>query len=169
MEIIPLGMEHFPSTNQLYRDVTRDLRKSGIYQWDFFYPNRFIIKSDLKTGNFFGITKDNGVIGAIVIDNKRNEKYENFSWSEPAESSLIIHRLAVHPLSQGKGLGKKLLAYAEEHAMESGFKGIRLDVFSNNPGAVMLYERAGYEERGSVHYPFRKALYKCYEKVLTKK
>ena len=39
-------------------------------------------------------------------------------------------------------------------------------VFNVNDGAVKMYERAGYQERGSVRYPFRSAPYKCFEKMI---
>jgi ribosomal protein S18 acetylase RimI-like enzyme len=81
-------------------------------------------------------------------------------------NSQCLSCMAVHPNHQGKGIGKKLLKFAEDYARNQGFSSIRLDVYTENPSAVSLYEKAGYKEKGEVTFPFRKVPYKCFEKVL---
>ncbi|WP_335571210.1 GNAT family N-acetyltransferase [Neobacillus vireti] len=166
MVIQEMGLKELKEVLQFYREISSDLRKKRIHQWDRYYPNRFIIKADLKKGNLYGILSDKKLIGAVVVDTNQSKKYQELNWEDREGNPLVIHRLAVHPLNQGKGYGKQLLQFAEEYAVINGYTGIRLDVFSVNDGAVKMYERAGYQERGNVRYPFRSAPYKCYEKMI---
>jgi N-acetylglutamate synthase-like GNAT family acetyltransferase len=46
---------------------------------------------------------------------------------KPEESSLYIGKLAVHPATQGQGVGRLLLARAEATARELGLSSLRLE------------------------------------------
>ncbi len=164
MEILSIGREELRAVNQLYAEITSDLRKKGVKQWDRFYPNRFIIKADINNGNLFGFMVGNEVAGAVVLDTNESKKYQDLKWEDCKGRPLVIHRLGVHPQYQGMGYGKQLLQFAEDYAVRNGYTSIRLDVFSLNQGALKMYERAGYQEVGMISFPFRKAPYKCYEK-----
>ncbi len=168
MKIVPIKIDDQKSVVELYKSVTSHLRRSKIHQWDWFYPNRMIIGSDLKEGNLYGVKQDDVVIAAVVVNEKQTARYANVNWIDWSGKPACIHRLAVHPQFQGKGLGKKLLQFAEEHAFMQGHSSIRLDVYSGNPAAVGMYRRAGYKEIGIIHFPFRKLPYFCFEKPLLK-
>ncbi|REE81527.1 acetyltransferase (GNAT) family protein [Paenibacillus taihuensis] len=166
MVIVPLSQEDRKSLMQLYREVTLSLNRTGIRQWDWFYPNRFVIGRDMKRGTLFGIRDGQRVIGAVVVDRRQSSRYAPLLWSDRAGEPACIHRLAVHPSYQGQGIGKRLLQFAEQHAQQSGGTSIRLDVYTGNPGAVGMYRRAGYAEIGRISFPMRKVPYLCFEKLL---
>jgi len=166
MEIKPIGLKQIKEVKGFYADVTTDLRGNGVYQWDRYYPNRFIIKADIKKGNLFGIMNGEKIIGAVAIDTNESKKYRKLIWEDVEGRPLVIHRLAVHPFQQGKGYGKQLLQFAEEYALQNGYSSIRLDVYSQNRGALTMYERSGFQERGTIRFPFRTVPYKCFEKIL---
>lgn len=148
----------------LFKAVTAELQKSGIKQWDRFYPNRFVIGKDLKEQHLFGVKEKGQVIAVITVDQNQSEKYQTIIWEDNAEKAGCIHRLAVHPEHQGKGIGKQLLQFAEKQVRREGLQCIRLDVFSSNPSAISMYEKAGYQKRGQIFFPFRKKPYFCFEK-----
>ncbi|WP_084654198.1 GNAT family N-acetyltransferase [Paenibacillus zanthoxyli] len=77
-----------------------------------------------------------------------------------------MHRLAVDPGHQGKGLGNFLLQYIENFAIEKGYTSVRIDVYKINETAKALYTRNGYKEIGEVRYPLRKHSYITMEKQL---
>ncbi|TBL81421.1 GNAT family N-acetyltransferase [Paenibacillus thalictri] len=166
MLIIPLTMDHYRSLLRLYSAVKRDLRAKRIYQWDWFYPNRFVIRGDIKSEILYGIVRGGVVLGAVALDEQLMQKTAALPWEDTAGRPACIHRLAVHPDHQGKGIGKRLLQFAEVLAGTRGNTSIRLDVYSQNETAVAMYERAGYTERGYVYYPLRKVPYVCMEKSL---
>jgi ribosomal protein S18 acetylase RimI-like enzyme len=55
-----------------------------------------------------------------------------------------VEFIATHPHYTGRGIGTKLLAWAEECAKMQGCTYLSLDVMKKNAGAVRLYERQGY-------------------------
>ncbi|WP_341501487.1 GNAT family N-acetyltransferase [Gallaecimonas sp. GXIMD4217] len=62
------------------------------------------------------------------------------------DNSYYICGMALFPAFRGRGVGKQLLALAEQHAREKGFSKLSLIVFEQNTGAKRLYERSGYRE-----------------------
>ncbi|MBB6691634.1 GNAT family N-acetyltransferase [Cohnella xylanilytica] len=166
MQIEKLVPEDKRRLLKLYRTVTADLRKDGVKQWDLFYPNGFVVKKDLLRGTAFGIRDGGRIVAAVVVDREMSDLYGPLDWEDREGTPACIHRLAVHPELQGRGVGKRLLAFAENEAREIGGTSIRLDVFSGNPGALSLYGKNGYREVGRVRYPMRKLPYFCMEKRL---
>ena len=55
-----------------------------------------------------------------------------------------LYSIAIAAHARGLGLGKQLLARAEASAVEHDCAYLRLEVRTDNPGALALYERTGY-------------------------
>jgi ribosomal protein S18 acetylase RimI-like enzyme len=165
MTIMRLESKDKKGVMSLFRSVTQDLQRQGIHQWDWFYPNGIVIGSDLRNKNLYGLKMDDQVIAAVVLDTKQSSKYAALKWSDIQGKPACIHRLAVRPEYQGKGLGKQLLQFTENLARRQGNSSIRLDVYTGNLSAVSMYSRAGYQQVGELLFPFRKAPYMCFEKL----
>jgi GNAT superfamily N-acetyltransferase len=60
--------------------------------------------------------------------------------------------LLAHPQRQGTGLGRRLMAAAEEHARSLGCRGIDLRVISPRPELVPFYRHLGYSETGTAPF-----------------
>jgi len=63
--------------------------------------------------------------------------------------SLEIQRIYIDMDYQGKGLGARLLQFANERAKALDLKYIWLGVWEKNPDAIRFYQRHGYEIFGS--------------------
>jgi ribosomal protein S18 acetylase RimI-like enzyme len=61
------------------------------------------------------------------------------------ETSGTIPLLAVAPTSQGLGVGKTLIGYAENWAKGLGCRLLHLEVFSNNRNAKGFYQNLGFQ------------------------
>lgn len=61
------------------------------------------------------------------------------------EPSAHLEAIALEPSAEGRGIGKALLATAEESAKAHGALTMTLHVFAVNERARGLYERAGYD------------------------
>ncbi|NRF90172.1 GNAT family N-acetyltransferase [Paenibacillus frigoriresistens] len=166
MTIMRLESNDKSGVMSLFRSVTQDLKRKGIHQWDRFYPNGIVIGRDLRNKNLFGISMDAQIVAVVVLDTKQSAKYSALQWSDTQGKSACIHRLAVHPEYQGRGLGKQLLQFAENLAGQQGNSSIRLDVYTGNRGALSMYSRAGYHQVGEIKFPFREVPYMCFEKIL---
>ena len=81
-----------------------------------------------------------------LVPDDRLYLYEPFEHMH-AEGSYYIMAVAVYTEFRGSGIGKRLIAEAESAAKAKGFKETSLNVFSENQGAVRLYETLGYKER----------------------
>jgi ribosomal-protein-alanine N-acetyltransferase len=78
-----------------------------------------------------------------------------------------LYSIAVARRARGQGLGAALLRAAEREARRRGCKSMRLEVRTDNPAAVALYEKHGYRrgecaagfyENGADAWRYRKAL-----------
>jgi GNAT superfamily N-acetyltransferase len=64
----------------------------------------------------------------------------------PRDDYLLIENIAVHPGTQGRGLGRALMGFAEQEAARRGFTRMALvthEVMTENQA---IYARLGYDE-----------------------
>ena len=66
---------------------------------------------------------------------------------------LMVYSVAVDPRWQGKGLGKALLAYADQCAIKRGLREIRLHTNSKLLRNIGLYESSGFVRIGERPHP----------------
>lgn len=66
----------------------------------------------------------------------------------PEDGVLLVENVAVRPDRQGEGLGRALLAYAEEEARRLGMAALRLYTNVRMASNIALYESLGYVETG---------------------
>ena len=64
---------------------------------------------------------------------------------ETQAGEIYIDTFAVHPSTQGKGYGKKLLDFAIDKFVKEETKVLGLLVDNDNPNAKRLYERLGFK------------------------
>ena len=66
----------------------------------------------------------------------------------PADDHLFVDNVAVAPRHQGRGLGRELLAFAEERAEREGLPEVRLYTNEKMHENLAVYARLGFEETG---------------------
>ena len=139
----------------------------GIYQWNENYPNRNAFIDDIKNNELLVLTKGDLLVGCIALCTKMDDVYKNVKWLTKDVKNLYIHRLAVDPQFQKKGIGKKLMDYAEDFAKKNNFISVRLDTFSKNKNNMRFYERRGYKRLEKVFFPEQsKFPFYCYELII---
>jgi ribosomal protein S18 acetylase RimI-like enzyme len=62
--------------------------------------------------------------------------------------TLLIYSVAIDPAYQGRGLGRRLLEWAEQQAQQAGYAHIRLFTNALMESNIALYTRLGYVETG---------------------
>jgi len=70
------------------------------------------------------------------------------------KKQVKLHRIYLHPKTQGKGLGKALLIWLEEKAAQKGYKIIWLDAMNEQPQAFQFYKKFGYMYHSHTFLPF---------------
>lgn len=95
----------------------------------------FILYKDEIIGNF-----------RIVWD----ENLEGLS----EEKQVKLHRIYLHQKTQGKGFGKKLLAWLEEKAKQKNYQIIWLDAMDCQTQAFQFYKNLGFQYHSHFFLPF---------------
>jgi GNAT superfamily N-acetyltransferase len=80
------------------------------------------------------LTLENQPIGVLVL------VYE--------PENVLVYSVAIKPEYQKQGLGRRLLAWAEQQAVQAGYRSIRLYTNERFEENIRLYERLGYQETG---------------------
>ncbi len=142
------------------------LRAQGIFQWTEEYPSREAFEKDIERGELF-VFEDRSINAVIALCTNMHPAYKDITWLTPDTKNMYVHRLAVHPDFQCRGIARKLMDFAEEKAKDNGFVSVRLDTFSKNARNQKFYENRGYTRLGEVYFPEQSDHpFYCYELVL---
>lgn len=140
---------------------------NGIQQWNENYPTQEAFENDIRKKELYVKENDGDIIGTIVISTFMDAEYKPIEWLTRNENNIYIHRLAVHPEKQGKGIARELMDFAEQYARKNGFVSIRLDTFSQNKRNQKFYEARGYRRLSDIYFPKQSEHpFHCYELVL---
>ena len=116
------------------------LAQRGEALWDLSEVGEAAIQEHVRAGMYFIATDDEGPVGVF-----RFQLEDRHFWPEiPAGSSAFLHKLAVHPRMQGRGIAQKLLAHACESARHKGLPYLRLDCMHGRPRLSAVYQRFGF-------------------------
>ncbi|NJP96462.1 GNAT family N-acetyltransferase [Nonomuraea sp. FMUSA5-5] len=76
----------------------------------------------------------------------------------PEDGALLVENVAVRPDLHGKGIGRRLMAYAEQEARRLGLPALRLYTNVRMAANIALYASLGYVETGRVGIEGRSAV-----------
>jgi len=154
---------------ELAREATKTMKANGIEQWHYNYPLATDFQADIREEGLYVYKDGEKILGTITLNKEQDEQYLSVNWQYRGEKILVIHRLAVHPKGQGRGIGKELCGFAESFAQANGYSAIRLDAYAGNPISCHLYEKLGYEKTEEVIYFHNNELpFYCYELPIKK-
>ncbi len=153
-----------PKILSITRACTENMFSKNIIQWNDSYPNAAVFTKDIIRRELYVLEQDQNLQGIVVLTSLKDPEYEDLRWLCPEGSHGYVHRLAVHPDFQRKGLAGKLMDFVEEEARKMRMDSIRLDTFSQNPGNQRFYESRGYTRLGSIYLPKQSNFpFYCYE------
>ena len=94
-------------------------------------------------GQVFVAEHGNATVGFVCV-------YARMTIADPDEAQkefAYISDIAVLQQYRGRGIGRDLMARAEQYARQSGATTLRLVVLSRNTGAKQLYSTLGFRDR----------------------
>ncbi len=102
------------------------------------------VKKELSNPNseFYFLIENKKIIGYFKV----NTGSAQSEGDDPV--ALEVERIYLVREAQGKGLGKRMLAFAEQLAKKRNKKYIWLGVWDQNPDAIAFYQRMGYSKFG---------------------
>jgi ribosomal protein S18 acetylase RimI-like enzyme len=150
---------------KIYDGCRKGMQSEGIFQWQNDYPTIETVKQDIEDKNLYGYYEDQKCLGAVSINTHQDEEYKEIEWKGPDENVIVIHRLAVNPEYQSKGIARLLMDFAEDYAKKENYSAIRLDSYSQNKRALKFYENRGYQKRGECFFSGRDKPFHCLELI----
>jgi ribosomal protein S18 acetylase RimI-like enzyme len=167
MEILKAKSSDVPEIIELTRSCARYMISIGIFQWNEYYPSETVFYNDVELDQLWKIVSKGEILGIMVLTEIEDDEYDGVSWLTDNVKNLYIHRLAVHPKHQGKGVARKLLDFSETFAQNNKYASIRLDTFSQNKRNQKIYEQRGYVKLEDIYFPKQSEHpFHCYEKLL---
>ena len=98
-----------------------------------------ILRPMLEKGNFLLAEDSAGLVGCVYLDLRAERAYFGL--------------LAVDPARQHRGLGRRLIDEAENHARAAGCRVMDLRIVSVREELPPFYRRLGYVETGTAPFP----------------
>ena len=145
----------------------KNMIENNIFQWNDKYPSREIFKEDIKNKSLYVSKINQEVVGCIMFSFRKDDVYKTVNWITEDEYNLYIHRLAVDPIFQKRGIARKMMDFAEDFAKSNDYISIRLDTFSQNPRNNKFYKSRGYNKLDDVYFPKQSEFpFHCYEKLV---
>lgn len=143
------------------------MNAGGSFQWGEDYPAREDFAAPLSAGELYAACDEgDGLLGVVVLNTWEEPEYGALEgWSVPGPA-LVVHKMAVDPAAQGKGVAGALFTFALELAREKGLRSLRGDTYTENKAMRHLFRRFGFRCVGEVHFPGRPLPFPVYERVL---
>ena len=160
--------QDIPRIKKITEACARYMIAQGIFQWNENYPDLAVLTKDVKEGTVYVVEAQEKIIGCVMFSMVMDNFYKDIAWLTPNAKQLYVHRLAVHPEEQGKGIARSLMDFGEQLARENECFSVRLDTFSKNPRNNRFYQARKYQRVGEVFFAQKSPHpFYCYEKVLT--
>jgi ribosomal protein S18 acetylase RimI-like enzyme len=91
--------------------------------------------AQIAAGTVSVLEDADGVVASMIVLLRRDDH-------------LLLDNIAVRPDRQGRGFGRRLIAFAEGETQRLGFSEIRLYTHRTMTENIALYTRLGFEETG---------------------
>lgn len=96
--------------------------------------------------------------GEILLAEEPSGQILASIYAETRGNRGYLGQLAVDPVHQRSGLGKQMLAAAEDHFRARGCEAIDITVLSLRPELLPIYSRMGFVETGTEEFRMSRAL-----------
>ena len=148
----------------LIKSAIYEMESHNIMQWDDLYPVKEDFEQDIKKEHLYVGCIDNEIAVVFALNQEFDDAYKDGNWKALDKSFFVVHRLCVNPKYQKKGIAINTMQFIEKILMNEGVEAIRLDVYSENPYALKLYNKCGFINVGKAEW--RKGTFYLMEKIL---
>ena len=139
VEIVPITQDHIESFHQTLDVVARERRYLSFLEAPSLESSRAFVLGNIERGYPQWVALSAGqVIGWCDITPKPRPIY--------AHGGVL--GMGLLPEFRGKGIGEKLIRKTLTAARSFGFHRVELTVRENNPNAIELYKKVGFEIEG---------------------
>lgn len=136
-----------------YTELLLYEQQHGAYTvWELgIYPTRETAEKAFSEKSLYVFEQNDEICASIIANHIQPEEYNDIDWKCSADPNevLVIHLLCVRPSWSGRGVGKKLVQFIIDQAMQTKCKSVRLDTGAQNKPASGLYRKLGFELAGT--------------------
>ncbi|MBQ7918553.1 MAG: GNAT family N-acetyltransferase [Lachnospiraceae bacterium] len=135
------------------------------------YPIREDAESGIHEESLFVAIEEGKIVGTVILRHEPEDGYSLADWHNNLEYNeiFVVYTFAVHPQFLHQGIGKKLMEFVIEYAIQMNMKAVRLDVYEKNIPAIRLYEKLGFQYIDTVDLGYGKYgldWFKLYQRLL---
>jgi ribosomal protein S18 acetylase RimI-like enzyme len=135
---------------RIVRVCVAKIKGRGLDYWNDDYPSRELLAADIRRGSLFLCVDGARPCGMVVLDDIPPPDYVQVKWPRRRRPVLYLHRLAVDPGHQRRGLARHIVEFALEHARRGRYIAVRLDVSHQNQPAQGLFESMAFRRVGMI-------------------
>jgi GNAT superfamily N-acetyltransferase len=135
---------HVDEIAAVLSEAARWLLARGIRQWPDPFP-RSRVEPLVRRGDFYLARIAGEPVATLAL-----LWSDPTFWGEQREDAGYVHALAVRRSRAGRGLGARLLDWAEAEVVANGREFLRLDCVAENHALRRYYEKQGFQQRGEV-------------------
>lgn len=85
---------------------------------------------------------------AVILKYMINDTILGCVYLHQYDDVMYLGMLSVDPLSQALGIGKKILAGADEYALQKNCRSVEMNVISKRKELIAWYQKYGYHDSG---------------------
>lgn len=142
LEVRPAGSEDVDIVVEILSEAARWVIEKGFPQWpDPFPPG--VVEEALARGELFVALAAGEIVGTLTL-----QWEDPRFWGRQPPVACYVHRLAVRRDRAGRGIGERLLEWADRETASRGRAYLRLDCVAANRGMSAYYEALGFRQRG---------------------
>lgn len=124
-------------------------RRLGLDHWHPPTP-KDIFRNYAKLNRVYAVLDNGAAVATFTLTDQPPEPYPAERWTSAQHSALYLIKLAVHPLCQGKGLGRWCMERIENIACQENYDALRFDALTRNAPLLGFYEHLGYRRAGDM-------------------
>lgn len=161
-------MSDLEDIQRVIGEVVQAMQAQGSDQWDSVYPASADFAEDICNGHLFVAEEDAELAALVCLNSVEPPEYAPVPWCSK-DTAIVIHRMAVAPGFQRRGIASRLMRFSESYAEKNGISYIKSDTYSINASMNALFEKYSYQMVGRIRFSRRSEDFYCYEKRLNAK
>jgi GNAT superfamily N-acetyltransferase len=144
VEVVAARVDDVPAVMSILSDAASWLKARGVIQWPERFPEDLLLAT-VSERDLYLVRRDGDIAGTVTL-----QWSDPMFWGDRADAGFI-HRLAIK--RSHAGVGKRVIAWAEDQVIGRGRQYLCLDTVSTNPTLRRYYEGLGFVAVGLVGGP----------------
>lgn len=128
-------------------------KMNNIDQWQNNYPNKEVIKDDIKNENSYVLIVDDKLVGTVYFSFEKEATYEKIYTGNWLSNKAygVIHRLAVDVDYQNRGFAAMILENIYQLCLNNSVYSIKVDTHQDNIAMQKLLLKQGFIKCGIIY------------------